>query len=251
MLLYTVFKNFWQNVCGLIYPHQCLRCKKDLLSQSKKSCLCQACQEAISFNRPPFCSNCSRFLNGAVGKTLCPECEKNHYHFDRTWGTTIYNETMKELLHLFKYCNKTALQYPFSKLICSFLENYGVDLKPFDWVVPVPLHSTRLRERGFNQSELLASHISSHYQIPLLNKNLQRLRHTPNQARLKKKERWTNIRGAFKIVNSSLFKNSSVVLVDDLFTTGATVSEAARTLKEAGARRVEIVTLAIAYLEDL
>src|SRR3989338_8048452 len=120
MIIYSVFKIFWQNICDLIYPLRCLRCKKDLLGQSKRNCLCQSCREAISLNRPPFCSNCSRYLAESGEKTLCRECEKNSYHFDRTWAATVYDENMKELIHLFKYCNKTVLQYHFAVLIRSF-----------------------------------------------------------------------------------------------------------------------------------
>ena len=153
---------------------------------------------------------------------------------------------MKKLIHLFKYSHKTSLRTVLAQLIFSFIENYQLDLSAYQRVVPIPLSLTRLRERGYNQSQLIAERISRKYNIPTSYRNLIRVRHTQNQALLKQKERWTNIHGAFKIKNSQEFSQKSVLLIDDLLTTGATGSEAARVLKEAGASQVGLLTIAIA-----
>lgn len=138
-----------------------------------------------------------------------------------------------------------------SQLVFSFLKAYQIDIGHYDVLVPVPLHPTRYRERGYNQAELIASVISQTLAIPLLPQNLLRCRHTQNQARIGRKERWTNIQGAFTIRHSKKFLNRRVLLIDDLLTTGATASEAARVLKETGAARVDVVTVAIASKKHL
>ena len=153
---------------------------------------------------------------------------------------------MKQLLHLLKFKNKLSLRSTFFDLLSEFVSQYNIGINRFDYIVPIPLYPTRFRERGYNQSRLIAEDISALYNNRLLVNNLMRTRHTQNQALLGKKERWTNIHGAFKIRNPFDLKNTSILLVDDLLTTGATVSEAARTLKNAGALEVSVLTLAIA-----
>jgi len=115
----------------------------------------------------------------------------------------------------------------------------------FDMIVPIPLSRARLRERGYNQTQLLSEGLAQKFCRPQSLGNLTRVRHTQNQALLKKQQRWTNISGAFKIENPEEFHQRSILIIDDLFTTGATVSEAARVLKESGAKHVEALTLAI------
>jgi len=113
----------------------------------------------------------------------------------------------------------------------------------------MPLSSTRQRERGFNQSLLLANKLSGHFHIPLSTNNLIRIRHTESQSLLNRKNRWTNIQGAFKINHPSIYQDQAVLLVDDLLTTGATASEASSLFKKAGAKTVGVLTLAIAHFE--
>ncbi|MBF0569284.1 MAG: ComF family protein [Candidatus Omnitrophica bacterium] len=153
---------------------------------------------------------------------------------------------MQELIRSFKFHNKTALRKTFHAVAQTFLERYPVHLKGFDHIVPMPLTPTRLRERGYNQAQLIAEGLAELLSIPCLTGELLRVKHTPRQSDLDEKERWTNIRGAFRIKNLSLFKEKKILLVDDLLTTGATASEAARTLKAAGAVKVGVIVLAIA-----
>ncbi len=156
---------------------------------------------------------------------------------------------MQKLLHLFKYGHKSSLRFFFVDHMAGFLREYHIDLSPVDLIVPIPLHPTRRRERGYHQSQILAEMPSEEVKIPSLAENLMRIRHTPNQARLTQKERWTNLEAAFKINNSNRFRDKSILLVDDLYTTGSTVSQAAGLLKTAGAREVRVLTLAIAVPE--
>ncbi len=206
--------------------------------------MCFGCLDKINKNRPPFCQRCSR-PQYQFDSPLCKTCQKNVYHFDCIWGACFYDEIMQKLIHLFKYGQRTSLKYLFVDLMLDFMETYHIPLKSFDLLIPIPLHSTRLRERGYNQAQLIAELISKKMAIPI-GEHLKRIRHTSTQTTLNQKERWTNIQGAFKIKSSIIVKDKSILLIDDLLTTGATCSEAARILKWAGAQRVSVLTLALA-----
>jgi len=127
----------------------------------------------------------------------------------------------------------------------NFIKNYNFDIAQFDNITPIPLFPTRQRERGYNQAQLLAQLISQEFEINLSLNNIIRIKHTTSHTQLSQKERWTNIRDAFRIQNSTDIDGKNILLVDDLLTTGATSSEAARTLKKAGAKTVGVLTLAI------
>lgn len=152
---------------------------------------------------------------------------------------------MPQLVQSFKFHNKTALRKTFRRIAETFLTRYPLKLETFDLIMPVPLTSTRLRERGYNQAGLLAGEISEILKIPCVTNQLERVKHSSRQSQLGEKERWTNIQGAFRIKNSLLIKNRNILLVDDLLTTGATASETARTLKGAGAVKIGVITLSI------
>ena len=242
-----MLKNLFKGLLDLVYPLNCLLCRKRLSVDNKEETLCGDCRKTIEPNFPPFCQKCSRHLVEANPLNLCPDCQRAQHHFDRAWAAVLYNEPMHTLIHQFKYQNKTGLRKLFAGLLLSFIEKYSLDMSAYDIIVPVPLHPTRLRERGYNQTELLTETLSKTFNLIIASKNLSRIRHTKNQALLGKKERWTNIQGAFKINDPSGFQKKSVLIVDDLFTTGATASEAARLLKKAGAAKVDVLTLSIAY----
>ncbi|MBF0484492.1 MAG: ComF family protein [Candidatus Omnitrophica bacterium] len=127
----------------------------------------------------------------------------------------------------------------------TFLERHNLDIKQFELIIPIPLHPAKMRERGFNQSQILGQMISEKYQIPICNTAIIRTRNTQTQTNFDQKERWTNIQGAFRIKHSEVIKLKNILIIDDLLTTGATVSEAAKTLKQAGAATVGVLTLAI------
>ena len=239
-----VFKPLLGSILDLIYPQTCIFCKESIQTQEKTP-LCQICRNAIQKNKPPFCSLCSRYLEDQMNP-LCSTCLKTNPHFDMAWASSLYDDTMQKLIHLFKYGQKTSLQYYFGELMLEFITTYRLKIEQFDVVTPIPLHSTRLRERGFNQAQLLAEKIAQTFHIQQSNHNLVRIKNTQNQARLSQKDRWTNIRGAFKIKDIAAFAHKSVLLVDDLLTTGATASEVARILKTAGAKKVGVLTVAIA-----
>ncbi len=236
--------NILTDLKDIVFPKKCLLCQE--WCQGEFSFLCTTCQQSIHLNHPPFCHQCSRPLSHINASGLCAQCQTIAYAFDRAWGSSPYTEQMKHLIHLFKYKHKTVLRHLFKSLIVRFINEYHVPLQNFDFLIPVPLHPLKLREREYNQSEILAQTLSTAFQHPVINHCLTRVKSTRPQALLTEKERWTNVHNAFRINQPSRISDRSVLIIDDLMTTGATVCEIAKILKKAGARYVGVLTLSIA-----
>ncbi len=239
-----MLQAFLRGLTELVFPGHCQAC--GIFLNGKTSHLCKPCLQGLTYNTPPFCLKCSRHLNTLGTQGLCQDCSHQDFAFDRAWGACIYDDTLAKLIHAFKYHGKTGLRHTFSDVMIAFIDTYHVPMEQFDLIIPIPLHAVRQRERTFNQSQLLAEILSTHYAIPLDLKALMRERSTETQTVLQAKQRWTNMSSAFKINDPSLIADKSILLVDDLMTTGATTHNAALALKEAGAAYVGVLTLSLA-----
>jgi len=232
-------------VLDLVYPNNCINCKTAILEKDYEFSLCRDCWQSIEKNLPPFCPKCGTHIeNINSGIELCRDCQKKELYFDKAYSVFAFEGVLKELIHKFKYSNKTMLAKVFAKMIFDFAMNFNIPLSDYDIMLPVPLHSTRLREREYNQCEILARQLQRFLHLEISTKDVARIKHTRSQITLDKTARWENIVGAFKIKNNQTFKNKNVLIVDDLITTGATASELAKTLKESGAKMVSVLTIA-------
>lgn len=241
-----MLKNWLNSIVGLVYPANCPACRMPL-RQDISNLICGNCLNKLDKNLPPFCLKCGGNLKtDEQSRGTCVPCRDRSYHFKRAWSPTIYRGVMEELIHMFKYRNKPQLAKPLSQIMIDFINNYNLHLKGFDILVAVPLHSSKLREREYNQAQLLAQNISKQLQIPICEGNLERWKATKIQSNLSAEERWHNVSGAFRLRNPEDFKDKRVLIIDDLLTTGATCSEIARNLNEAQANSVFALTLAIA-----
>ncbi|HNV23811.1 MAG TPA: ComF family protein [Candidatus Omnitrophota bacterium] len=240
-----MLKNLIKGFLELVYPHNCPVCQTFILPSHSQEIICDACASLIERNHPPFCQKCSRPLGQKIHYPLCQECRLTKPYFDFAWSCLLYKDPLKNLIHQFKYKQKTCLAIAFSQWMLAFINAYHFDIKQFDLIIPVPLHTARLRERGYNQSYLLAHPIAKEFQIKISTTNIIRVRYTPPQVQLSQKERWTNIEGAFRIKSQNEINNKNILIIDDLLTTGATASEIARTLKKAGAKTVGVLTLSV------
>jgi ComF family protein len=240
-----MIKSIWAGLVDIIFPRNCMLCRTYHPATAHDP-LCPRCREKLPLNKPPFCIRCSRHLNNISEESLCPSCRAKLPPFDEGWALLHYEGPTRELLHRFKFHNKTSVCRTFAALLHEFTERYALQFPDAVMVIPVPLHPTRLRERGYNQAALLAACAAREFKLPLRENILTRAHHTPRQSELSAKDRWTNIKGAFKIQNSSDIVGRAVIVVDDILTTTATASEAAKTLKDAGASRVIIITLGLA-----
>lgn len=238
-----MLKQLSDALCNIIFPHICLACKKSL--SDKKQVICIGCNDKLPINRLPFCKKCGVSLTkDEMQKNFCKECLKNFkkLHFNLSNSVFLYKEPLSDLICLFKYKQKMGLAQFFGQKMITFIKNYHI-LNNIDIIIPIPLHQKRLREREFNQAEILAQIISKEYNLELESKAIIRAHMKHVQTLLKKDKRFENIKGAFRIKNNTV-KHKNILLVDDVFTTGATLSEAALILKEAGAAKVDAFTLA-------
>jgi len=234
-----------QGLANLIYPKKCLACSNKLTSELKDIIICAPCNKAIKKNLPPFCHSCGRHLErDAFVKNTCSDCQRMKLHFDRAFSPCRYEGVIKELIHEFKYKGKDYLGKPLSKIMTDFIREYNLPIDYLDCIVPVPLHKTKLREREFNQAQLLSNYIAKSFDKEILDLSLIRKRHTRTQADLEKDSRLLNVMDSFAVLKEENVRGKNLLLVDDVLTTGATCSEAAKTLKNAGAKIVFVLTLA-------
>jgi len=240
-----MLKSFTSAVLDLIYPNNCINCKTAIIDRDYGFSLCQDCWQSIEKNLPPFCLKCGVHLEDIkTGIDLCKDCQKQQFYFDKAFSVFLYKGIIKELIHKFKYSNKTMLAKVFAQMIFDFTMNFNIQFSDYDIMLPVPLHSTRLREREYNQCEILAQQLQKFFPIQLSTKDVKRIKNTKSQITLDKVSRWKNVEDIFKITNEYIFEDKNVLIVDDLITTGATASELAKTLKESGARTVSVLTIA-------
>jgi len=217
----------------LMLPHRCPFC--DSICREP---LCPDCTDAVRFISPPFCIACGvPFKSDSIKNHTCGECMKKKRLFSWARGVLIYNDASAKAIHRFKYNKDTT----FSKALGSIISRYH-DLEGFDVLIPVPLHIDRLRERGFNQSLLLARAVGKRHRIAVDPFALKRTRWTEPQVNLSGKERKINVKGAFEVQGN--VRGRSILLIDDVYTTGATVGECSKVLRKNGAREVCVLTLA-------
>ncbi len=230
----------------IIWPKRCLVCKDSVKEKAYiDGYICAGCWGKIKRNIPPFCYRCGRRLDSrSFTKTVCPGCIKKSLYFDRAFSPCVYEGPIKELIHEFKYHNKEYLGATLSKLMIDFVREYNLPIDFVDSVIPIPLYKSRLREREFNQARILSDYVAREFGKPMLDGVLIRKRPTRTQTELEDNARFLNVKDSFALTREDATKNMNLLLVDDVLTTGATASEAARSLKSAGANIVFVLTLA-------
>lgn len=245
VILTSVIKRFGKTLRELIYPRYCLLCRNKIVAGKIEDLVCTFCLKAIRLNTPPFCQKCGRQIKGKyLTRNICKNCRHTYYYFDRAWASCSYEGSVKEMIHNFKYKDKIHLKKPLSRLIVDFIKLYSLPVEHCDYIAPIPLSPSRLREREFNQAEILAEGLSEYFEVNILRDNLSRIRNTASQTGLDKEKRLMNIEGAFKLKNPEAVKGKNILLIDDVLTTGVTASEAAKTLKEAQAGVVFVLAVA-------
>ena len=225
----------------ILFPHRCAACGKKLFGISERK-ICENCSGDITFLQHPVCRICGMELVGdKVRENLCGECLGNSPPFLLARSVVRYSTPVQKLLYGLKYGKDTSVLPGIAEIISHF------DMALFDqcdYVLPVPLHPRRLRQRGLNQSVLLAKIFFQKRAQTILNANsLLRTRNTVPQTTLDGGMRRKNLKGVFAMVNKAGIGGKIVCLVDDVFTTGTTVTECSRVLLYHGAREVRVLTL--------
>jgi len=226
---------------SLFYPPVCVVCGMDV---DRSEYLCASCQSRAPRIAPPFCSKCSEPFSGAITQAFsCANCEHRLLHFDAAVAAYRSRGLVRQLVHEFKYGRQRHLRYPLAAWLGENMDDARLRGRHFDVIVPVPLHPARERERGFNQAALLAESLSAQEGTPL-RPLLERIRYTTTQTAYDRAERMENLHEAFRLRKKVDVRQLRVLLVDDVLTTGSTLSECARVLKGAGALSVYAVTAA-------
>ena len=231
-------------LADLLFPLSCKVCGVDIRSGETPG-LCEGCWSTIRFLDGPCCPRCGKpFASDAAlshsPDHQCGDCREKPPKYDRAISAAIYETALAEAIHLFKYSKKTNWSRPLGRLLLKRVSDFG----KLDMILPVPLHTKRLRQREFNQSLLLAREVSLATGLLLQVDNLRRVRWTQPQIELNGEERRKNVRRAFEVRWPDQVEDRCVLLIDDVLTTGATVNECARVLKRAGAKSVNVLTLA-------
>ncbi|MDH3972875.1 MAG: ComF family protein [Deltaproteobacteria bacterium] len=230
-------REIYHSFIDLLLPPSCPLCRKNL----DKYEICNGCLKGFEPVKSPCCTICGiPFISREGADHPCGSCITDKPHFDEAASLYLYGGELAEAIKRLKYSNKTSLASPLAELLCchSFMAS------SFDNLVAVPLHKSRLRERGFNQSQLLASSLAEKCSKKRSSFLLERIRDTPPQVGMKRARRLENVKNAFAVRKGASVEGKSILLVDDVYTTGATVMECSRVLKKAGAKEVKVLTLA-------
>lgn len=235
-------RKMLNHLADFFFPPKCLLCGT-IFKPENSSYFCNTCYDGFLFTRKPVCSKCgAMFLSEQGNDHFCGQCLTTEPAFDRARSIGLYEGTLRQAIHGFKYNQKSLLGKPLAQLLT---EQGKMRITPFvyDTLVPVPLHPGKLRQRGFNQALVLAKKAGKGWDIPVDTTSLQRKKQTPPQTMLSKDARRRNIRGAFTC-NPAGIKGKKLLLIDDVYTSGSTVNECAKTLKKNGAAAVDVLTLA-------
>ncbi|SHE66472.1 ComF family protein [Desulforamulus putei] len=207
--------------------------------------LCFACRHELSvWAAKPKCPVCGRPvpLQGRL-VTLCRDCRRRPPPFEMARAVGPYEGGLREAIHLLKYKGRKSLAPLLGRLLLETLPKYP-PLLNCDLVLPVPLSPGRLRERGFNQAELLAVAVARGLNLPLLSHALMKTAETPPQTGLTRQQREQNLQGSFQVTAPEQIRDKNILIVDDVFTTGSTVSAMAETLRGQGAASIFVITVA-------
>ncbi len=229
-------------IMELLFPASCQACGQPAAPFSEIM-LCRSCLAEVRLIGGPLCPCCGRpFHKNSAEDHLCGLCLKGHYHFDTARALVHYRPPITTLISRFKYHGQTSSLKSFRAIQQQL--PVLTELNQPDLIIPVPLHFKRLQKRGFNQALLLARAFYPDQHRLIDFKVLERHRYTAPQTGLSGKIRRENLKKAFQVRDRGIVAGKRVLLIDDVFTTGTTVNECARVLKRAGAREVQVLTLA-------
>ena len=234
----------WLNAgLGLLYPEVCQLCGEARATPAE-GYVCGGCRAKARFIQEPFCQRCGRPYEGDITTQFeCANCQEMGWHFKSARSAVIARDPVLEVIHRYKYQRALWFEPFLAELLIRAAVPVLGQQKP-SMIVPVPLHPTKQREREFNQAERLAQRLGAAMRIPVNKRLLRRVVRTRTQTQLSRQERLANVRNAFAMRGGQRLNGERIVLLDDVFTTGATTSACAGVLTAAGAGEVCVWTVA-------
>lgn len=235
-------KSYFESFLEILYPeiNTCLVCG-EYDDEIGTNYICYSCNKNLSRLKDPLCNICSKPIDQNSSINICLECKKNKRYFETVKSLLHYDNQVQKIIHKYKYYDKAY----YCKLFGSMLYNYIKENNycEFDLITSIPLHKSKIKSRGYNQSELIAKYIAKKINI-LYSKCLKRINKTKVQNELSKHERRKNVKNAFIAIDTHIIKNKTVLIIDDIYTTGATINECSRVLIEEGAKNIYGLTIA-------
>jgi ComF family protein len=232
-----------KDISAVVFPQQCPGCS-EFPDSSEKTIFCAKCEEKIHFIQGAVCPVCGiNFPDSPAESHLCGDCSDQRPYFFSARAVFSFETVILEAIHRFKY----KRDFFIGETLASYMAGFpfsDIDFSQYSLILPVPLHIKRLRERGFNQSLILARAIGKKHKIPVDFSLLKRHKFTETQTGMHKNERKLNIKGAFEVINKKKIAGQNIILADDVYTTGSTVNECSKVLLKAKADRVAVLTLA-------
>ena len=240
--LTSFFKQLTQLVLEIFYPRSCLHCS-DAVEDSDYQFLCNACSRELFLSKPPSCSTCGYpFFGMLAGPRICPHCTELDPLFEQGKTLFLAKGPARSIIHALKYQSGFYVLEDI-KVMITKISSYK-DYFDGAILVPVPLHPTKERERGFNQSLVIAKSLNDATMAKDLQNLLVRKVYTQTQTRLSRNARHQNVKNAFALASDAVvIPNQTYILVDDVITTGSTFNACAAALREAGAPQIKVATL--------
>jgi ComF family protein len=234
--------QIWPAFLDIIFPECCLGCGV-LLAGRQYLAFCHTCVVDVQYLKPPLCLCCGKPFNKAAGENhYCGQCLARPFYFKQARAAVKYQEPIAKAVRQFKYGNKMSGVSTFANLMHKYSQFY--QLLQMDTIIPVPLHKKRLQQRGFNQALVLARKFFPDKRRMIEPLAIERFVPTIPQTGLSRTARQQNVKNAFQVRQPEKIADKKILLIDDVFTTGATVNECARILLGNGAREVHVLTLA-------
>lgn len=234
-----------QAILDMLYPVRCPVCSEIVIPKGSK--ICSPCEKKLQLICEPRCKKCSKPIEQDQSE-FCSDCERKEYHFEYGYSLWIYDSIMKKSISDFKYRYKKEYANFYIERIVIEYGRAIINISP-DALVPVPIHKSKYRERGYNQAEILADGIGRELNIPVLPHLLIRNKKTLPQKQLSDKERLRNLQEAFTFNEKAIIKHSKrpikVLLIDDIYTTGSTIEACTNVLIRHGVEQIYFVTLCI------
>ncbi len=234
----NILQQTIETAITFLYPAQCRVCEKPLGLESVPY-MCGECWDDMPLIEPPWCEMCG--IPNTKGK--CDDCATTPPPYGKLRTIAFYESALQQAIHLFKFEKRRSLAKPLTQLTMEHFPD-DCNIAEYDFILPIPIHKKRLRERGFNQATLLANGIAKSIGVQVVTDALVRHRNTSPQSSLDREARQTNIIGAFELQKKAVVRNKRILVLDDVFTTGATVREAVKVLWNADPVEIDVLTLA-------
>ncbi|MBD5454730.1 MAG: ComF family protein [Lachnospiraceae bacterium] len=235
----NLFKFFYGMLLDLIYPRRCPVCDKAV--KPFGSLICEECTRKIKYVKAPYCQKCGKELRDKRA-LFCHDCAHKEHKYDRGLALFSY-PSVADSIYRFKYQGRQEYAAYYAQRMARILGEKILSLHP-DALVPVPIHSSKKRVRGYNQAEVLAKELGRILNIPVEAKLIKRVRKTVPMKELSVGERQNNLKKAFKICHNDV-KLITIVIIDDIYTTGSTIDAMAYELRQAGIKHIYFAALAI------